>query len=105
MKMQKTIAIGPLTLVGELAGSHVHVTVLGAGEAGQRPLCGRITVAVAEWDALAASMREMDPIRSVLGDWAWSDIVEDGVHQDCYERAVDAVSRAMAEVEKARKEH
>lgn len=55
----KQLSIGPLTLFGEHAGTHVHVTVLGAGAPGQRPLCGRITVTTAEWQALEATASVM----------------------------------------------
>lgn len=54
-----TLSIGPLTLVGEQAGAHVHITVLGAGLPGQRPHCGKFTVTTAEWLALEATASVM----------------------------------------------
>lgn len=48
----KELSFATLTFLGEEAGAHVHVTVLGAGQPGQRPLCGRFTVRYDEWQAI-----------------------------------------------------
>lgn len=72
--MTTEIKVGPLTMIGDILGGHVHVSVLGEGAKGSRPLCGRITVTVDEWIALsesnaaAARLRmDMAELRSLVG--------------------------------------
>jgi hypothetical protein len=48
--MTTEIEIAQLTFVGQLQGGHVHVTVLGPGPKGNRPMCGRFAVTDKEWD-------------------------------------------------------
>lgn len=47
------LSLGLLTLVGEPRGAHVHVSILGAGMRGQRPLCGTVVMRVDEWESLS----------------------------------------------------
>jgi hypothetical protein len=42
---------------------------------------------------------DFQPIRSVLADWAWQAIAADGWQCRDYERAMEAVAKAMAAVE------
>lgn len=46
------IQLGHVTFVGEVAGNHIHVTVLGIGAPGHRPLLGKLTMAGLEWSSL-----------------------------------------------------
>ena len=54
--MKLELQLGVLRLVGEARGTHIHVTALGAGEVGQRPLLGRLTMTVGEWSSLQATV-------------------------------------------------
>lgn len=46
------LQLGHITFVGEVAGNHIHVTVLGIGAPGHRPLLGKLTMAGLEWSSL-----------------------------------------------------
>jgi len=48
------ITIGPLFLVGQNRGGHVHVVARGAGAPGSRALVGELTLSIPEWISLAA---------------------------------------------------
>lgn len=50
------IMLGALVFFATFAGNHVHVVVRGAGNPGQRPLLGNLTMTVAEWDSLLDSV-------------------------------------------------
>lgn len=58
--MISEIRFGLLTFVGDRLGDHVHVTVLGVGAPGHRPLCGRFVTSVREWTELE-TLTVVDP--------------------------------------------
>lgn len=67
------LSLGALTLVGEERGVHIHVSILGAGMRGQRPLCGTVVMRVEEWESLltllevhAAQDRTIGELRQAL---------------------------------------
>lgn len=66
MKPTTELSIGALALIGELRGSHVHVAVRGAGEPGQRPLCGTVVMTSEEWTSLERAEREVGELREAL---------------------------------------
>lgn len=77
-----TVNLGSLMFVGELAGRHVEVRILGEGAQGHRPLCGSVRMTPSEWaslerlGALFASMHKFIAIaKSRLDNWHWPKLV------------------------------
>lgn len=66
MKPTTELSIGALALIGETRGAHVHVAVRGAGELGQRPLCGTVVMTSEEWTSLERAEREVGELREAL---------------------------------------
>jgi len=93
--MENQIIFGGLTLLGERMGSHIHVTVLGIGPRGHRPLCGTIRVTEAEWKALKHAADQLATLRSVLGSWDFAGLADDA-HCTDYQAALQAVARLEA---------
>lgn len=46
------IKLGRVHFVGTKSGAHVHVTTMGEGPVGHRPLCGQIVLNPDEWQSL-----------------------------------------------------
>lgn len=90
--MENQITLGGMTLIGERMGSHIHVTVLGIGPRGHRPLCGTIRVVESEWLAMQHAAEQLETLRSVLGSWCFAELVEDA-HCTDYQGALLAVAR------------
>lgn len=67
--MTKQINIGPLTFIGDRLGGHIHVSVLGAGDVGQRPLAGTFVVGDAEWEAFANQATIIDLATTIGSHW------------------------------------
>jgi len=101
--MENQIKIGGLTLHGERMGAHIHVTVLGVGPAGHRPLCGTIRVIEAEWKAIKHAADMLEATRMMLGSWDYAGLAEDA-HCTDYQGALQAVARVEALHQAARGE-
>ncbi len=56
----KEIKLGHVYFVGVPSGAHVHVTTLGEGARGHRPLLGHITMTPDEWASLVDMAEERD---------------------------------------------
>lgn len=67
--MKVELTIGTLMFVGERYGGHVHVMVLGPGEPGHRPLCGRFVVDDSDWASLERAAVEVvfDDLKKIVG--------------------------------------
>jgi hypothetical protein len=97
LPVSEFITIGSVKFVGELHGSHMHVSVLGAGPLGHRPLCGMLRMTIAEWQKFAHIGDILVTMRSVVGDWAWAELAEDA-HGTDYQGALAAVARLEREL-------
>ncbi len=64
--MATEIKVGLLTLIGEVRGGHVHVTVRGDEGVGSRPLCGHFVASDVEWRSLARLNDELSALHKDL---------------------------------------
>ena len=90
--MKNEITIASAKFVGEPKGSHVHVSVLGAGPLGHRPLCGMLRMTPEEWGELEKTASILLTLRSVMGDWDYAGLAEDAEGTD-FAHALRAVAR------------
>ncbi len=66
MTVAVEIKVGLLSLIGEVRGGHVHVTVRGEGDLGSRPLCGHFIASDEEWRSLARLGCELSALHKEL---------------------------------------
>jgi hypothetical protein len=92
---RKEFILGNIKFCGEPQGEHVHVSVLGAGPVGHRPLCGMLRFTEEEWTLLEKTASVFLTLRSTLGDWDYAGLAEDAEGTD-YAHALRAVARLEA---------